>query len=57
MAVVMHLVASCQIDLLAMGAGVRPGMFGWLLGSSAEQVLKVVPCSVFAEKLRRSKAA
>lgn len=57
MAVVMYLAASCQIDLLAMGAGVRSGMFGRLLGSSAEQMLKVVPCSVFAERLRRPKAA
>jgi universal stress protein E len=56
MAVVMDLTATCQVDLLVMGAGVKAGIGGWLLGSSAEQVLKVVPCAVFAEKRRRSKA-
>lgn len=56
MAAVMDLTASCQIDLLAMGAGVRTGIGGWLLGSSAEQVLKVVPCAVFAQKRSRAKA-
>ena len=53
MAVIMDLTASGQIDILAMGAGARAGIGGWLLGSSAEQMLKVVPCAVFAQKLRR----
>ena len=56
MAAVMDLTASYQIDLLAMGAGVGTGIGGWLLGSSAEQMLKVVPCAVFAQKRSRSKA-
>lgn len=60
MVVVMDLTAACQVDLLVMvpvgdGAGVKAGIGGWLLGSSAEQVLKVVPGAVFAEK-HRSKA-
>jgi universal stress protein E len=53
MAVVMDLAVSCQIDVLGMGAGVRSGIGRWLIGGTAEQVLKVVPCAVFAEKRRR----
>jgi nucleotide-binding universal stress UspA family protein len=54
--VVMELGARCQIDALVMGAGERTGIAGWLLGSSAEQMLKVVPCTVYARKPRKSSA-
>lgn len=55
--VVMELTARSQIDLLVMGAGARPGVAGWLLGGTAEQVLKVVPCAVYAMKPKLSRAA
>lgn len=55
--VVMELTARSQIDLLVMGAGTRTGVAGWLLGGTAEQVLKVVPCAVYAMKPKLSRAA
>jgi nucleotide-binding universal stress UspA family protein len=55
MTVVTELAARCQIDLLVMGAGAKTGIAGWLLGSSAEQMLKVVPCAVYAQKPRPAK--
>ena len=36
--------AHCQIDVVVIVAGERTGIAGWLPGSSAEQMLKVVPC-------------
>jgi nucleotide-binding universal stress UspA family protein len=57
MTVVTELAARCQIDLLVMGAGAKTGIAGWLLGSSAEQMLKVVPCAVYAKKPRRAKTS
>lgn len=48
--VIKELTARSRIDIVVMGAGAKTGIAGWLLGSSAEQMLKVVPCSVVAKK-------
>ena len=52
---VMELTARYKIELLVMGAGdAHTGVASWLLGTRAEQVLKVVPCAVFARRPKGS---
>jgi len=47
---ILRAIGEHNIDLLVMGTSARSGLYGALLGNTAEQLLPTVPCSVIAVK-------